>query len=634
MIVLIPLGGLGLRFKNNGYQKPKALIKLYGKNILRHLIDNLNLSEVKYVYISYNIEYAKYRFEEYLTKTYPNISFKFLKLDKLTEGAAETIHISLKHIENDCDDSILCLDGDNFYTTDIIKQWNGKNKVFTIHDTTNTNIYSFVKLEQNSGNTNILDIIEKEKISDYACTGAYGFSSFKTLLKYTQKILTNKIKQKNEYYTSTVIREMIRDNIKFDNSVVEKKDWHCIGTPIQLRQFYLNNLDKQNQTLRLCFDLDNTLVSFPKINNDYTSVEPIVENIEFLRYVKSLGHTIIIHTARRMRTHGGNVGKILADVGKITFDTLTKFDIPFDEIYFGKPEADIYIDDLALNCFDDLEKELGFYRDTILPRDFNRLQNDGIGTFTKSSSDLSGEIYYYNNIPSNIKHYFPALINFDINNKWYTMEKINGLAITTLYLSELLTPDILKQIMNSINCIQKTPFYYKGHLNIYENYCSKLKNRYESFDYTQFDNSEYIYELLYQALYKYEADHKGRLTMIHGDAVFTNILLDNSNNLKFIDMRGKLGSDLTIYGDWLYDWAKMYQSLIGYDRILQGKTISSDYEKHMINTFETYFIELFDRESLKNLKIITASLLFTLIPLHHNEKCIQYYKLIDTIYHT
>ena len=37
-----------------------------------------------------------------------------------------------------------------------------------------------------------------------------------------------------------------------------------------------------------CFDLDNTLVSYPKINSDYTSVEPIQKNIDLLKYLKRL----------------------------------------------------------------------------------------------------------------------------------------------------------------------------------------------------------------------------------------------------------------------------------------------------------------------------------------------------------
>ena len=46
MIIIIPLGGIGARFKKSGYNKPKALIKLFGKPILYYLLDNLNLEDI------------------------------------------------------------------------------------------------------------------------------------------------------------------------------------------------------------------------------------------------------------------------------------------------------------------------------------------------------------------------------------------------------------------------------------------------------------------------------------------------------------------------------------------------------------------------------------------------------------
>jgi len=111
----------------------------------------------------------------------------------------------------------------------------------------------------------------------------------------------------------------------------------------------------------------------------------------------------------------------------------------------------------------------------------------------------------------------------------------------------------------------------------------------------------------------------------------TNIIINNFDKIKFIDMRGKLGDELTIYGDNLYDWAKLYQSLIGYDKILLNKEVSEKYEKNMMNVFETYFIELYSKKDLNNVKLITKSLLFSLIPLHNNEKCGQYFNLISKI---
>jgi len=37
-----------------------------------------------------------------------------------------------------------------------------------------------------------------------------------------------------------------------------------------------------------------------------------------------------------------------------------------------------------------------------------------------------------------------------------------------------------------------------------------------------------------------------------------NIIINNHDKIKFIDMRGKLGDKETIYGYYLYDWAKLY----------------------------------------------------------------------------
>ena len=431
---------------------------------------------------------------------------------------------------------------------------------------------------------------------------------------------------------------MINNGIEFKNISIEKKNWICIGTPIQLRHFYHNypkiscntNILKIKNK-RYCFDFDNTLVTFPQVKDDYTTVKPIEKNIKFLKYLKQFGNTIIIYTARRMKTHNGNIGKINADIGKITFETLEKFDIPYDEIYFGKPYADIYIDDLGLNCFDDMEKELGFYMDGIDPRSFNDLELSTIETFTKKSSDLSGEIYYYKNIPFEIKDLFGLLIDYDKNNEWYKMEKINGLTATTLYLSELLTKDNLKHIMNSIKRIQNMPVNDINNINIYSNYYKKVKDRFNKYDYSKFENYEEVYNNILDELYTYENESKGRKTVIHGDPVMTNILINNYDKIKFIDMRGNIDGKLSIYGDWLYDWAKLYQSVIGYDKILQEKNISLVYENEMKNYFKEYFVKLYSQNDFNNLKIITKSLLFSLIPLHNNEKCSYYFKLIETV---
>jgi len=639
MIILIPIGGKGLRFKQCGYSRPKALIRVLGKPIIYYLLDNLKLSKIHFVCIPYNKEYLHYNFEEQLKHDYPQIKFLFITLPKDTDGAAETINISLKQFKEADDCPILCLDSDNFYTEDIVTLWNGQNKIFMFEDYEDSSIYSYLKLLEDG---KVINIVEKEKISTHASTGAYGFSSFQQLLSYTQRILDSNTKQKGEFYTSTAIREMLKDNISFYSAKILKTNYHCLGTPFQLKLFANQTVEtgKPLKPLRFCFDLDNTLVTFPTVRTDYSTVMPIPQNIALLRELKARGHTIIIHTARKMGSNSGSVGKALKDIGKITFDTLESFNIPYDEIYFGKPNADIYIDDLALNVFSNMEKELGFYLDNIKPRDFHCLENASIETVIKSSkSKMSGEIFYYQNIPNPLKHFFPILIDYDSQyHKWIKIEKIDGLTLTELYLQELLTPQTLVKVMESILTLQMfNDIQDFKDVNIYGNYATKLKKRFQTYDYSKFKNYQKTFEQICDHLEIYEKTNQGKKTLIHGDAVMTNILISKNGNIKFIDMRGCQDDKETIFGDWLYDWAKLYQSLIGYDKILQNKQISISYEEKMLETFVTHFIKLFSKSDFENLKMITKSLLFSLIPLHDtltnqfNEKCLSYYDLIFQI---
>ena len=259
MIILIPLGGTGERFKKQGFTKPKILIEVLNKPILYYLLDNLNIqNNVRYVYIPYNKEYYEYNLEDKLKKKYQNIKFKFLKLEDDTRGALETIKIALDNIVNDkfIDCPILCLDGDNFYDInyDIIKLWNKKNMVFTFLDKIDNPLWSYI-----TSNLNIVKkIVEKEKISDNACCGAYGFESVLELYKYCNLVIRNNITSKNEFYTTIAIKNMINDNFIFVNKNIENKYYFSLGTPELVESFKKT----------LLFDLDGTLVE-----TDYIYIE-------------------------------------------------------------------------------------------------------------------------------------------------------------------------------------------------------------------------------------------------------------------------------------------------------------------------------------------------------------------------
>ena len=104
--------------------------------------------------------------------------------------------------------------------------------------------------------------------------------------------------------------------------------------------------------MRICIDFDGVICELKKTNESYADVQPKYMAVDKLNELKANGHYIIIQTARHMKTCESNLGKVNARIAKQTLDWLEKYSIPYDEIYFGKPWAEVYIDDNAFRFQD------------------------------------------------------------------------------------------------------------------------------------------------------------------------------------------------------------------------------------------------------------------------------------------
>jgi capsule biosynthesis phosphatase len=99
--------------------------------------------------------------------------------------------------------------------------------------------------------------------------------------------------------------------------------------------------------MRLCFDLDGVLCHLKQEGQTYADVEPMPGAVEKIRALRAAGHQIVIATARHMKSCDHSVGKVVARQGLVTLQWLEKHGFEYDEIWFGKPHCDIYIDDNA-----------------------------------------------------------------------------------------------------------------------------------------------------------------------------------------------------------------------------------------------------------------------------------------------
>jgi capsule biosynthesis phosphatase len=100
--------------------------------------------------------------------------------------------------------------------------------------------------------------------------------------------------------------------------------------------------------MRIAIDLDGVICPVKSPRESYETLEPLPGAVEHLRELRAAGCYIIITTARNMATCESNVGKVMKNVGKLTLEWLDRYGVEYDEIYFGKPNAHIYIDDRGL----------------------------------------------------------------------------------------------------------------------------------------------------------------------------------------------------------------------------------------------------------------------------------------------
>ena len=110
---------------------------------------------------------------------------------------------------------------------------------------------------------------------------------------------------------------------------------------------------------RIVMDLDETICS--TVDRDYENSMPRAEVVERMREFKRAGYTLVINTSRNMNTYKGNLGRINTITLPLIVKWLERHNIPYDEIYVGKPWCGthgFYVDDRAIRPSEFVELDL------------------------------------------------------------------------------------------------------------------------------------------------------------------------------------------------------------------------------------------------------------------------------------
>lgn len=96
------------------------------------------------------------------------------------------------------------------------------------------------------------------------------------------------------------------------------------------------------------FDIDGTICPIKKAGESYADLVPYPDMVAKMRVYRAQGAKIVLYTSRNMNSYQGNIGLINKHTAPVLTEWLKKWDIPYDEIVYGKVwpgHKGFYVDD-------------------------------------------------------------------------------------------------------------------------------------------------------------------------------------------------------------------------------------------------------------------------------------------------
>jgi dTDP-glucose pyrophosphorylase len=221
---IIPIAGKGSRFKSAGYTTAKYLLPVSGKPIIEHILSYFDRKVPTLLIL--NKEDKNIEEIENILKSCDFRDFQVVEID-FTNGQLTSVINGIKTSKYcDYDGPVWIYNGDTIRKKKIPyllfkkDNFDGFIEVFKEEGTH----WSFV-----DSLGEVSRITEKERISEYCCTGLYGFKNISRIIRYLKT--GSVVKLKNEMYVSGVYQNLIDDNLRVYAFESDRKDFLLCGTP-------------------------------------------------------------------------------------------------------------------------------------------------------------------------------------------------------------------------------------------------------------------------------------------------------------------------------------------------------------------------------------------------------------------
>ncbi len=235
--VVITMGGLGSRFRKAGYTVPKYMIEAKGKTLFEWSmisLDGYKKDVNQYIFIAMKEEgidmegFIKEKCQELEIDNY-----HLILLDYLTDGQATTATLAEKYWNKE--HALLIYNIDTYVEPGQMNSEELKGDGFIPCFKAEGDHWSFVRLDEQE---RVVEIKEKQRISDHCTLGAYYFKTCDLYKKlYDEYYSEEKNLVKGEKYVAPLYDYLLSKGGEIYISDIAPERVHVLGTPEELQYF-------------------------------------------------------------------------------------------------------------------------------------------------------------------------------------------------------------------------------------------------------------------------------------------------------------------------------------------------------------------------------------------------------------
>jgi len=229
--IVMPMAGLGSRFRDAGYKQPKPLIDVLGRPMYAWATESLPLDKsTRLIFILLASQPECPELTRDIQQRYAKHSPIIVTVPELTAGQAITVLRAKEFINND--EPLLIHNADTAFDVDhawVESAWKEKLDGALLVFNSNEKRWSFSR-ENAAGFVD--EVREKEVISPWASTGTYWFRCGADFVRMAESRLNSGRREAAEYYVGPLYNYMIATGGKVKNFPIRKL--YCFGTPDDL----------------------------------------------------------------------------------------------------------------------------------------------------------------------------------------------------------------------------------------------------------------------------------------------------------------------------------------------------------------------------------------------------------------